>query len=193
MAEGTFPKPVPIGTKAVGWIEDEIDAWIEARIAERNAKLAGTEGDANGDREYLRRNAKLARAALAAKREAKRTAEHAAFEWGRFLDPDFGDVFLRSGACMEIKERQRRHGRDVEPANGGFITLDRAGNIEFLVGIDAAILGEDHRLVVPPIDQPIERNEVEIARRQAGGAEELPVVFGVLICRAVRLIDWRVR
>lgn len=29
---GTFPPPVSLGSKAVGWIESEIDAWIEARI-----------------------------------------------------------------------------------------------------------------------------------------------------------------
>ncbi len=30
----TFPKPVSLGAKAVGWIEHEIDAWISARIEE---------------------------------------------------------------------------------------------------------------------------------------------------------------
>ena len=34
--EGTFPKPIRLGRKAVGWIESEIFAWLEARIAERN-------------------------------------------------------------------------------------------------------------------------------------------------------------
>lgn len=28
----TFPQPVNIGAKAVGWIESEIDAWISAQI-----------------------------------------------------------------------------------------------------------------------------------------------------------------
>lgn len=28
----TFPKPIALGRKAVGWVESEIDAWIEARI-----------------------------------------------------------------------------------------------------------------------------------------------------------------
>ncbi|MFZ5620866.1 MAG: AlpA family phage regulatory protein [Pseudomonadota bacterium] len=28
----TFPRPVSIGSKAVGWIEAEINQWIEARI-----------------------------------------------------------------------------------------------------------------------------------------------------------------
>ena len=35
MKKGTFPKPVPLGT-LVGWVESEIDAWIDARIAERD-------------------------------------------------------------------------------------------------------------------------------------------------------------
>jgi prophage regulatory protein len=35
MAAGRFPKPVKIGRRAVAWPSDEIDAWIEARMAER--------------------------------------------------------------------------------------------------------------------------------------------------------------
>lgn len=38
MAVGDFPKSVAIGKQAVGWIEDEIDAWIEARIAARDSE-----------------------------------------------------------------------------------------------------------------------------------------------------------
>tara|TARA_R110000765_G_scaffold37473_1_gene83006 strand:+ start:487 stop:675 length:189 start_codon:yes stop_codon:yes gene_type:complete len=37
MAEGTFPKPVKIGPRAVAWLQSEIDAWIESKIAEREA------------------------------------------------------------------------------------------------------------------------------------------------------------
>ena len=29
----TFPKPVSVGAKAVGWIESELDAWLTAQIA----------------------------------------------------------------------------------------------------------------------------------------------------------------
>ena len=29
---GTFPAPISLGEKAVGWIESEIDAWLNARI-----------------------------------------------------------------------------------------------------------------------------------------------------------------
>jgi len=28
----TFPKPISIGAKAVGWIESELDAWLTAQI-----------------------------------------------------------------------------------------------------------------------------------------------------------------
>jgi prophage regulatory protein len=37
--DGTFPAPVPLGERAVGWIEDEVVAWQDARIAERDAEL----------------------------------------------------------------------------------------------------------------------------------------------------------
>lgn len=33
---GTFPKPVPLGGRAVGWLAAEINSWIEARILERD-------------------------------------------------------------------------------------------------------------------------------------------------------------
>lgn len=29
----TFPTPVSVGAKAVGWVESEVDAWLAARIA----------------------------------------------------------------------------------------------------------------------------------------------------------------
>ena len=37
MAAGSFPKPIPLGLRAVGWAESEINAWLEARKAERAA------------------------------------------------------------------------------------------------------------------------------------------------------------
>jgi prophage regulatory protein len=36
MREGRFPQGVALGPRAVGWIEDEVDAWIEARIKARD-------------------------------------------------------------------------------------------------------------------------------------------------------------
>jgi prophage regulatory protein len=38
--EGRFPVPVKIGDATNGFIEAEIDAWIEAKIAERDARIA---------------------------------------------------------------------------------------------------------------------------------------------------------
>ena len=29
---GEFPKPIPLGARAVGWLEGDIDSWIESRI-----------------------------------------------------------------------------------------------------------------------------------------------------------------
>lgn len=34
LESGTFPKQIKLGAKAVAWLEHEIDAWIDARIAE---------------------------------------------------------------------------------------------------------------------------------------------------------------
>lgn len=32
---GTFPSPIALGEKAVGWVESEIDSWIAERVRER--------------------------------------------------------------------------------------------------------------------------------------------------------------
>lgn len=32
VAKGTFPKPVSLGERAVGWVESEIQQWLEQRI-----------------------------------------------------------------------------------------------------------------------------------------------------------------
>lgn len=33
---GSFPKPVPLGGRSVGWVESEIQGWIEERIEYRD-------------------------------------------------------------------------------------------------------------------------------------------------------------
>ena len=33
VASGDFPKPVAIGSRAVAWVESEVSAWIQERIA----------------------------------------------------------------------------------------------------------------------------------------------------------------
>ena len=37
---GDFPKRVVLGPGAVGWLEHEVDGWIRARVAERDAAAA---------------------------------------------------------------------------------------------------------------------------------------------------------
>ena len=34
---GQFPKRIQLGPNSVGWIEAELDAWIEAKVAERDS------------------------------------------------------------------------------------------------------------------------------------------------------------
>jgi len=34
---GEFPKPIPLGKQAKGWVSSEIDDWIQARISQRKA------------------------------------------------------------------------------------------------------------------------------------------------------------
>lgn len=36
ISERTFPKPVSLGDRSVGWIESEVNDWILARIEERD-------------------------------------------------------------------------------------------------------------------------------------------------------------
>jgi prophage regulatory protein len=39
IAQDTFPKPIPLGARAVGWLEAEIQDWLQRRIdASRKAK-----------------------------------------------------------------------------------------------------------------------------------------------------------
>ncbi len=33
---GTFPRPITLGARAVGWIESEIDEWLARQIDRRN-------------------------------------------------------------------------------------------------------------------------------------------------------------
>ncbi|WP_043649322.1 helix-turn-helix transcriptional regulator [Chitinilyticum litopenaei] len=60
----TFPKPIKIGAHSVAFVESEVDAWIAARIAARDAELT---------------DAAKRQAAAAARRErARRTQRKAA-------------------------------------------------------------------------------------------------------------------
>ena len=38
VAQGTFPAPVSLGGRAVGWLEAEVQAWLQERIDERRER-----------------------------------------------------------------------------------------------------------------------------------------------------------
>jgi prophage regulatory protein len=33
ISEGRFPRPVSLGSRAIGWIESEINTWLSERVA----------------------------------------------------------------------------------------------------------------------------------------------------------------
>ena len=33
--DSTFPKPIPLGARAVGWLEHEVEEWLSSRVRER--------------------------------------------------------------------------------------------------------------------------------------------------------------
>lgn len=39
IAKGDFPRPIKIGPRASAWIETEVDAWIERKIAASRGEL----------------------------------------------------------------------------------------------------------------------------------------------------------
>jgi len=38
MHAGTFPLPVKLGRKFVAWVSTEVEKWVQAQVAERNAR-----------------------------------------------------------------------------------------------------------------------------------------------------------
>ena len=34
--QGTFPRPINLGARAVGWLDHEIEAWLASRIENRD-------------------------------------------------------------------------------------------------------------------------------------------------------------
>ncbi|WP_226577315.1 helix-turn-helix transcriptional regulator [Acuticoccus sediminis] len=46
ISSGRFPRPVKISGRCVAWPMAEVDAWIESRIAERDAAAGGRSGRA---------------------------------------------------------------------------------------------------------------------------------------------------
>jgi prophage regulatory protein len=49
VSEGSFPKPVSLGARAIGWIDSEIEAWIASQIA-KSRSLQGDPLPALGSR-----------------------------------------------------------------------------------------------------------------------------------------------
>lgn len=39
ISEGKFPKPIKLGSRAVAWVETEIDGWIQASIEGRDEEV----------------------------------------------------------------------------------------------------------------------------------------------------------
>ncbi|WP_395024395.1 AlpA family transcriptional regulator [Comamonas odontotermitis] len=37
--DAAFPKPIPLGLRAVGWLESEVDTWIQSRISARDRAI----------------------------------------------------------------------------------------------------------------------------------------------------------
>lgn len=37
----TFPKPVTLGAKSVGWVESEVEAWLSAQVERSRGKHGG--------------------------------------------------------------------------------------------------------------------------------------------------------
>ena len=45
ISKGDFPKPVPLGLRAVGWVESEIENWLQDR---KRKSRAGDHSDLKG-------------------------------------------------------------------------------------------------------------------------------------------------
>jgi prophage regulatory protein len=40
MKGGCFPRPINLGPRSVGWLENEIEAWLQSRIQARDGEVA---------------------------------------------------------------------------------------------------------------------------------------------------------
>lgn len=40
IAKGDFPKPIKIGARAVGWLDRDVNAWIEKQVAASRGEVA---------------------------------------------------------------------------------------------------------------------------------------------------------
>ena len=37
VARGEFPRPIKISTRAIGWIDEEIEGWVQDRVSARDS------------------------------------------------------------------------------------------------------------------------------------------------------------
>lgn len=49
ISDGTFPTPVSLGGRAVGWIEAEIQGWLEDRIQASRPQTTRLDGSGEGN------------------------------------------------------------------------------------------------------------------------------------------------
>jgi prophage regulatory protein len=75
IAAGLFPAPVPIGLRASAWVESEIDRWLDARVAERDAGIELRNLSIASPKAEAGRQRALARRRKAAARRAKQIGE----------------------------------------------------------------------------------------------------------------------
>lgn len=40
LKQSQFPKPISLGLRAVGWLESEIESWIQSKIDARDQKIS---------------------------------------------------------------------------------------------------------------------------------------------------------
>lgn len=45
ISQGRFPAPISLGGRAVGWLEHEIDEWLEARIQDSRGPNVSEAGE----------------------------------------------------------------------------------------------------------------------------------------------------
>ena len=38
VSEGTFPKPISLGARAVGWVDAEVEAWLACQIQQSRGR-----------------------------------------------------------------------------------------------------------------------------------------------------------
>ena len=53
IAQGTFPKPVSLGGRAVGWLEAEVQQWLQRRIEASRSESSGMGATVGGATQFL--------------------------------------------------------------------------------------------------------------------------------------------